>query len=359
MAIDEIVTDSNLSMVLDASRDTRVQALSLVDQIAAAGPIESASPEAQQETSKQQKLLITNLAQLRGLHRAAYFGARQTKSQTSEARQEVDRLHLQLQNLYYEQRHLQGEISACESYESVPAEALTASRGPTPTQPPKARTMPPSSDDYYRNCYQFLASKIAQELIEFRNSHTYQKLPLLPLEEFLALKPEHADDDENTLMIARIEHERSEREALEQKRMELLKRKQKLIADNKKRKDDLANLDKELEKFIDSGRQTYSKALRQERLACTQSPFLYVSRNTEPWEIYYYGFLILFLSFGEFRDEQTLSQGEFSSYYLVRMEEYAYSGRNECTTQQVSTKLRVRGASSAFGPTSKGSPSRT
>ncbi len=52
-------------------------------------------------------------------------------------------------------------------------------------------------------------------------------------------------------MIARIEHERTEREALEQKRMELLRRKQKLIADNKKRKDDLANLDKELEKFID------------------------------------------------------------------------------------------------------------
>ncbi|KAI1804997.1 Fms-interacting protein-domain-containing protein [Daldinia bambusicola] len=201
MTIDEIVTDANLSTVLDASRDARLQALKLVDQIAAAGPIETASPEAQLEISKQQKLLITNLAQLRGLHRAAYFGARQTKSQTSEARQEVDRLHLQLQNLYYEQRHLQGEISACESYD-----------------------------------------------------HTYQKLPLVPLEEFLALKPEHADDDENTLMIARIEHERSERESLEQKRMELLKQKQKLIADNKKRKDDLANLDKELEKFIDAAK---------------------------------------------------------------------------------------------------------
>ncbi|KAI1461637.1 Fms-interacting protein-domain-containing protein [Annulohypoxylon moriforme] len=201
MAIDEIVTDPNLLTVLNASRDTRVQALSLVDQIAATGPIENASPEALQEASKQQKLLITNLAQLRGLHRAAYFAARQTKSQTSEARQEVDRLHLQLQNLYYEQRHLQGEIQACESYD-----------------------------------------------------HTYQQLPLIPLEEFIAVKPEHADDDEVTLMIARIDHERSEREALEQKRTELLKRKQKLIADNKKRKEDLANLDKELEKFIDAAK---------------------------------------------------------------------------------------------------------
>jgi THO complex subunit 5 len=54
-------------------------------------------------------------------------------------------------------------------------------------------------------------------------------------------------------MIARIDHERAEREALEQQRQELLKRKQKLIADNKKRRDDLANLDKDLEKFIDVG----------------------------------------------------------------------------------------------------------
>lgn len=119
MAIDEIVTDPNLSAVLSTSRDTRLQALTLVDLIAATGQTETASTEAQLEISKQQKLLITNLAQLRGLHRAAHFGARQTKAQTSEGRQEVDRLHLQLQNLYYEQRHLQGEIAACESYESV------------------------------------------------------------------------------------------------------------------------------------------------------------------------------------------------------------------------------------------------
>ena len=54
-------------------------------------------------------------------------------------------------------------------------------------------------------------------------------------------------------MIARINHEYTEREALEQARQGLLKKKQGLIADNKKRKDDLANLDKDLEKFIDVG----------------------------------------------------------------------------------------------------------
>ncbi len=52
-------------------------------------------------------------------------------------------------------------------------------------------------------------------------------------------------------MVARINHERAEREALEQQRLELQKRKQRLIAENKKRSDDLANLDKDLEKFID------------------------------------------------------------------------------------------------------------
>lgn len=82
-------------------------------------------------------------------------------------------------------------------------------------------------------------------------SHTYQLLPLIPVEEFLAQHPEHADDDENALMVARINHERAEREALELQRLELQKRKQKLIAENKKRRDDLANLDKDLEKFID------------------------------------------------------------------------------------------------------------
>jgi THO complex subunit 5 len=71
------------------------------------------------------------------------------------------------------------------------------------------------------------------------------------VEEFLAQFPEHSDADEDTLMFARIDHERVERETLEQQRQELLKRKQKLIADNKRRKEDLANLDNDLEKFID------------------------------------------------------------------------------------------------------------
>jgi THO complex subunit 5 len=117
MATGDIITDPKLAQVLHASRDTHEQALKLVDYIASNQTPETTTDDVASITSRQQKLLITNLAQLRGLHRAAHFGARQTKQETAEARQEVDRLHLQLQNLYYEQRHLQGEIAACESYE--------------------------------------------------------------------------------------------------------------------------------------------------------------------------------------------------------------------------------------------------
>ena len=67
------------------------------------------------------------------------------------------------------------------------------------------------------------------------------------------MHPELTEDDEKTLMFARINHELSEREILEQERQGLLKKKQGLIADNKKRKDDLASLDKDLETFIDVG----------------------------------------------------------------------------------------------------------
>ena len=63
--------------------------------------------------------------------------------------------------------------------------------------------------------------------------------------------PEHAESDEITLTTARIDHEHSERQALEVQRQDLLKKKAGLVADNKKRKDELASLDRDLEKFID------------------------------------------------------------------------------------------------------------
>jgi len=52
-------------------------------------------------------------------------------------------------------------------------------------------------------------------------------------------------------MIARLHNEKAVREDLERQRKELSAKKQTLISENKKRKDDLASLDEQLKKFIE------------------------------------------------------------------------------------------------------------
>lgn len=119
MAISEIVSDESLLPVLQTSADTLSQCqrlLSMLDPNTSFTEFANAQ-ELSLAVSKQQKLLFALLAQLRGQNRDAIFRVRDTKQATAEARQEIDRLHLQLQNLYYEQKHLSGEIAACESYE--------------------------------------------------------------------------------------------------------------------------------------------------------------------------------------------------------------------------------------------------
>jgi len=119
MPLTPLITSLFLQSVLDTCTHTRQQCLDLIaasesHAISTSHPL---TPAAQLELSKQQKLLHSYLAQLRGLNRDAILEVRRTKQFTAEARQEIDRLLLQLQNLYYEERHLRGEISACESYE--------------------------------------------------------------------------------------------------------------------------------------------------------------------------------------------------------------------------------------------------
>lgn len=117
----DIVTDSYLQSVLATSLRTREQCMQLIDLVGANAIAASQVPsvEVQLDVSKQQRLLYSHLGQLRDLNRNAILKVRTTKQTTAEARQEIDRLHLQLQNLYYEERHLRGEIAACDSYESV------------------------------------------------------------------------------------------------------------------------------------------------------------------------------------------------------------------------------------------------
>lgn len=68
-------------------------------------------------------------------------------------------------------------------------------------------------------------------------------------EEFLTSHPEFQQVDSRNLMIARLNNEKAVRENLEKQRKELLMKKQSLIAENKKRKEDLASLDEQLKKF--------------------------------------------------------------------------------------------------------------
>ena len=119
MSVENFVVDAFLRSVLDTSIKTRQQCLALFDH-AQTDPVslrDTPPPDTELDLSAEQQLLYSHLAQLRGSNRNAIMAVRHTKQATAEARQEIDRLHLQLQNLYYEQRHLRGEIAACESYQ--------------------------------------------------------------------------------------------------------------------------------------------------------------------------------------------------------------------------------------------------
>ena len=116
MTVEDLITDPALRPLLLNSQATLAQTQSIITWLSEHHS-DQPSQEAQLDLSRQQKVLNALLAKLRSQNRRAAYGARETKQETAEARQEVDRLLLQLQNLYYEQRHLMGEIGACEGYE--------------------------------------------------------------------------------------------------------------------------------------------------------------------------------------------------------------------------------------------------
>jgi THO complex subunit 5 len=125
MTVEQIVTEPALQSVLALSSEAREHALQVVELLLQTASSnnqgnQTTSTAEQVEIARQLKIVSASVSRLRGLHRREQHTARDIKAQTAVARQEVDRLHLQLQNLYYEQRHLQGEIEACESYEYVP-----------------------------------------------------------------------------------------------------------------------------------------------------------------------------------------------------------------------------------------------
>jgi THO complex subunit 5 len=220
MAAATFITDPDLQSILHAAEATRSENAQLLALLAQQqDPSSEDAQTADSSTSSdslaaQHRLLRSHLTAVRHQYRTIQSSVRTTKSSTQASRADVDALHLRLQNLYYERAHVAGEIASCESY-----------------------------------------------------AHTYTSLPLVPLDEFLALRPEFAATSldgeageaeetaaktEDEVMKARIEHEHEMRRALEEKRQGLLKRKIALVSENNKRREDLANLDKDLEKFIEA-----------------------------------------------------------------------------------------------------------
>lgn len=213
----DIITDPYLQSVVQLAAQARQHSLAILDLIHTFHSTDPSELEHEQlmQLSKQQKHLTAYLAQLRGLNRKTVLGVRQTKQETAEARQEVDSLHLELQNLYYEQRHLRSEIAACESHE-----------------------------------------------------HTYEQIDMLPAEEFLQLHPEHADLSEHDLTEARIRDEQAQRSALEKELEALVRRKEALVKSTGAQKDELTKLDTEFEKWI-GGEEAVRRVLeaREKKMA--------------------------------------------------------------------------------------------
>lgn len=198
MTVETIVVDPSLRPLLKTAQATLEQTQAILDWLQEKATSSEPLPDLQLQLARQQKLLHVYLAKLRGLHRRSAFGVRTTKQQTAEARQDLDRLLLQLQNLYYEQKHLMGEISACEDYD-----------------------------------------------------HSYMRLPLISRDEYTALFPDQAGLPDDELMPRRIEHEKREREKLEEERLRLVKIKDELLKENTRKKDELKKMDEKLESMID------------------------------------------------------------------------------------------------------------
>jgi len=197
MPPDQIITSPLLTPTLATANATLQQALTLLTFLTehASQPPTTAL---QHRVATHQKTLQAHLSKLRLLTRRAAYTARTTKSQTADARKTVDGLLLQLQNLYYEQRHLLGEIASCEDY-----------------------------------------------------SHAFQELPLAAVEEYLALFPEQEGLGEEELMGRRIEWEAEERRRMERERRELVAVKERLVLENARRKEEMKRLDERLEGWVD------------------------------------------------------------------------------------------------------------
>ena len=197
------------------------------------------------ELLSSEKSLNSALAHLHGQNRKLAHLARDSKAKTGESRADVDRLHLELQNLQYEHKHLQSEIAACEEHEHPHTELPLVEEDDFLHKFPewlekRTWSYDQTADDAT------LAEKDATKTIDALDA---------PKE---AEKPKEAKQPDDYIvnfgeagfMKARIQDERSAREELHREKQVLMERKGSLVKTNAERKGTLIQLDKDLDKFV-------------------------------------------------------------------------------------------------------------
>lgn len=154
-------------------------------------------------------------ARLKSINRSSSSMLSSFKSQTQKVRNQVDQIHLDLQNLIYERRHLEKEIKKCQEFESE-----------------------------------------------------YQNISIHSLEEYFERNPDDKRDgmdeiDPHELMIKRLKFELSERKRFEAEKKELLQKKLKLSKENDEKKSKLDELEKQLDRFVVTAKEIQSKMANQ------------------------------------------------------------------------------------------------
>lgn len=180
--------------------------LSLLDHIEAANRDSSdinqdstAVESDNRDEAELRKKVYIKTVQLRELNWEAQKTTNRAKDKTSQEKNEVDQIQLDIQNIYYQHKHLKSEIERCKDFQSK-----------------------------------------------------HESLDLVPVEEFFDHNPSLRDiEDAHLLMLARLKDEERRRLEFFATKASLLEKKNTLAAENKKWKEDLEKLDSTLRNFID------------------------------------------------------------------------------------------------------------
>ncbi|KAM0788125.1 hypothetical protein ACM66B_001290 [Microbotryomycetes sp. NB124-2] len=188
------------------ARDLVAQRLAHAEQLGADSPFDAAA-------------IVTAaapwFAALNSVNRDVQAGARAFKQHTHDARILAEQAHLRLQNLLFEQNHLEREIRKCQEYESE-----------------------------------------------------FQHLPLLPLLELeaLAAQPTPPDgltvplpQDSHELMLTRLNFELAERQRFDAEKKELGQSKAKLVKENDIKKANLEALERQVDNFVQAAKAIQAK----------------------------------------------------------------------------------------------------